>query len=49
MSQGYALGKLGKLNEAIVMFDMAITINPNDAKSYICKGFSFILIIQEIR
>lgn len=35
---GVALEKLGKFNEAIVMFDRSIQLNPNQAGVYFNKG-----------
>ena len=38
---GVALRRLGKNSEAILMFDRAIEINPNNESTYINKGKKF--------
>ena len=38
---GVALYKLGKFNEAILMYDRAIQINPKNAEAYYNKGKKF--------
>ena len=40
---GTALRKLNKHNDAIIMYDSAIKINPNDATAYFNKGKDFII------
>ena len=35
---GVALRNLRKYEEAIIMFDQGLKINPNDAKTYFNKG-----------
>ena len=35
---GDALDFLGKFEEAIIMYDRALKINPNNAKTYVNKG-----------
>ena len=38
---GMALKELQKFNDAIMMYEMAIKINPNYANAYVNKGESF--------
>ena len=42
-SSANALHELHKYNDAIIMFDRAIQINPNDASAYFNKGKDFII------
>ena len=44
---GNALSKLGKIEEAITMFDRALKINPNSVESYASKGKSFMFIFRK--
>ena len=37
---------MGKFDEAILMFDVAIKINPNDGKLYYTKGIGIIYILR---
>ena len=39
------LGNLGKSDEAIIMYNQALKINPNDAETYFNKGKSFWFIL----
>lgn len=39
--KGLALKKLGKFNDAIIMYDRALLINPNDADTYHRKCIRF--------
>ena len=40
---GNTLLELHKFNDAIIMYDSAIKINPNDARAYSNKGKYFII------
>ena len=40
---GVALNNLGKFDEAIVMYDRALKINPNESKIYFNKGIRYFL------
>ena len=44
---GVALMNLGKFEEAIIMYDRALKINPNDAKTYLNKGHRYFLFIRK--
>ena len=43
---GVALMNLGKFEEAIIMYDRALKINPNDAETYTDKGKSYRFIFR---
>ena len=43
-SLGVAFEAMGKFNEAILMYDRAIKINPNNALTYYNKGFRLIYL-----
>ena len=46
-NSGNALHELHKYNDANIMFDRAIKINPNHASAYFNKGIDFIILYRQ--
>ena len=46
-NSGNALHELDKYNDAIIMYDSAIKINPNYATAYFNKGKDFIILFRQ--